>query len=85
MIPIPRAGVLRRVEGVLAAKAVPYIEDLHFNIREGTTLMPLPEGGSYMGFIYACAPDASKAEAALRQAHAELKIVTAPFIPLMAG
>ena len=78
MIPIPQAGILRRVEGVLAATRVPYIEDVVIDVREGYELVPLPEGSNYLGFIFARAPDAHMAEAALRAAHACLNIVVAP-------
>jgi hypothetical protein len=78
MIPTPRAGVLRRIEGVLAAQKVSCIEELVISIREGHELVPLPEGASYLGFMYACAPSAQQAEAALRAAYAELNIVVAP-------
>ena len=78
MIPIPQAGVLKRVEGVLAAQRVPYIESVEIQLREGHELVPLPEGNSYLGFIFARAPSARQAEAALRSAHACLKIVVAP-------
>lgn len=80
MIPTPRAGVLRRVEGVLAARNVPYVEDLEISIRDGYELVPLPEGGRYLGFIFARAPDPYQAEAALRRAHAELRVVVAPVL-----
>lgn len=83
MIPIgAQGGVLRRVEGVLAAQAVPHIEAVYVDIREGNVLTPLPEGASYLGFIFARAPTAAQAEAALRAAHACLRIVTAPVLPL---
>ena len=78
MIPITQAGVLRRVEGVLAAQRVPYIESVEIQLREGHELVPLPEGNSYLGFIFARAPGAQQAEAALRAAHACLKVVVAP-------
>ena len=78
MIPIPQAGILRRVEGVLAASRVPHIEEVVIDVREGYELVPLPEGASYLGFIFARAPSAADAEAALRAAHAELRIVVAP-------
>jgi biotin carboxylase len=78
MIPIPRAGVLRRVEGILAAQKVPYIEDIEISVREGYELVPLPEGDSYLGFMFARAPTAETAEQALREAHSRLKIITAP-------
>ncbi len=78
MLPTPRAGLLRRVEGVLQAKSVRYIEDVEISVREGYELVPLPEGASYLGFIFARAPSAAQAEQALRDAHACLKVVTAP-------
>ena len=78
MIPIPQAGILRRVEGVLAAQRVPYIDEVVIDVREGYELVPLPEGASYLGFIFARAPSPSEAEAALRAAHARLRVVVAP-------
>ncbi len=78
MIPIRQAGVLRRVEGILEAQKVPFIESVEMQIREGHELVPLPEGASYLGFIFARAPTPAQAEAALRQAHACLNIVVAP-------
>jgi biotin carboxylase len=80
MIPIEHAGVLRRIEGIAAARAVPGIEDVSIAIREGYELQPLPEGGSYLGFIFARAATAKDAEAALRRAFAELNIVVAPLL-----
>lgn len=80
MIPIPAHGILRRVEGVTAALAVPHVEELEISVREGYELVPLPEGSSYLGFIFARAPTAAVAEQALRQAHACLNIVTLPLL-----
>ena len=85
MIPIPRAGVLRRVEGITAARAVPHVEDVMISLRDGYELVPLPEGASYLGFIFARAPSAAQAEAALREAHARLNIVVAPLMRLQDG
>ena len=78
MIPIPQAGILRRVEGVLAAGKVPYVDEVVIHVREGYELVPLPEGSSYLGFIFARAPSAAQAEAALRAAHACLRVVVMP-------
>jgi hypothetical protein len=47
-------------------------------VREGYELVPLPEGSSYLGFIFARAPSAAQAEAALRAAHACLRVVVMP-------
>ena len=85
MIPIPRGGILRRIEGLSDARAVDGIEELVISVRDGHELVPLPEGSSYLGFIYAVAEDAAAAEAALREAHSRLKIVTAPLFKLQAG
>jgi biotin carboxylase len=78
MIPVPQAGILRRVEGLSAAKDIPYIEEVHIEIREGYELVPWPEGSSYLGFIFARAPTPEEAEAALRRSHACLNVVVAP-------
>ena len=80
MIPITQAGSLRRIEGITRARAVPFIEDILINIRDGYELVPLPEGSSYLGFMFASAPAAEQVEAALRAAHAELEIVVAPLL-----
>ncbi|MDX1486609.1 MAG: ATP-grasp domain-containing protein [Acidiferrobacterales bacterium] len=78
MIPVPQAGILRRVEGVMTAQRVPYIDEVVIQLREGYELVPWPEGSSYLGFIFARAPTPALAEAALRQAHRCLNIVVAP-------
>ncbi len=80
MLPTPQAGILRRVEGVLDASRVPGIEAVEISVREGYELVPLPEGESYLGFIFARAATPGLVEAALRQAHACLRVVTAPVL-----
>lgn len=78
MIPIPRSGILRRVEGVLEAGRVPGVTEVSIAVREGYELVPLPEGASYLGFVFARAPTPDAVEKALRRAHAQLDIVVAP-------
>ena len=78
MIPIPKAGILRRVEGLAAARKIKHILDIEIYVREGYELIPLPEGAAYLGFIFAKAAGPAKVEAALRKAHAQLNFVTAP-------
>jgi len=82
MIPIREAGILRRIEGITAARAVAGIEDILISIRDGYELVPLPEGSSYLGFMFAFAPTPERVEAALRTAHSKLKIVVAPMMRL---
>ena len=78
MIPIPGAGILKRVEGLLDAQRIPYINEVTIEVREGYELVPLPEGNSYLGFIFAEAPTVKKVEQALRDAHTCLNFVLAP-------
>lgn len=78
MIPVHDAGCLRRVEGVLDARRVRFIEDVIISVREGYELVPLPEGSSYLGFIFAKGPTPEIVERALREAFAKLKVVVAP-------
>lgn len=78
MIPIPKAGILRRVEGLAAARRVEHILDIEIYVREGYELVPLPEGAAYLGFIFARAEKPEQVEAALRAAHKQLTFVTAP-------
>jgi biotin carboxylase len=73
MIPIPKGGVYERVEGVDRARAVPGIDDVIVTATEGQRLVPLPEGASYLGFLFARAHSPDVVETALRQAHAELR------------
>jgi biotin carboxylase len=73
MIPIPRRGVFRGVDGVDAARALPDVEDVRITAKTDQVLVPLPEGGSYLGFIFARAERASDVESALRHAHARLR------------
>ena len=80
MLPTPRAGILRRVEGVLEASRVPGVESVEISVREGYELVPLPEGESYLGFVFARAATPREVEAALRAAHACLRVVTAPVL-----
>jgi len=73
MIPIPRAGIYRSVEGVEEAKAVAGIEDIVMTAERGHRLVPLPEGASYLGFIFARGAEPAAVEAALREAHGKLR------------
>jgi biotin carboxylase len=85
MIPIPRGGVYRGVEGVEDARAVPYVEDVRVTAKLDSLMVPLPEGRSYLGFIFARAADAATVERALRDAHAHLHFRIETGIPVIAG
>jgi len=75
MLPIPRAGVLREVQGLAAAAAVPGVEGIEITVPLAQQLTPLPEGDRYLGFAFSRAPGPEAAEAALRQARDLLSFV----------
>jgi biotin carboxylase len=82
MIPIPRAGVLKEIRGQTEARAVPGIDEVAITAHRGQDLVPLPEGASYSGFIFARAESSERVEAALREAHRRLEfVVMAPRKP----
>ena len=61
------------------------ITDVLVTIRDGYELVPLPEGGSYLGFVFAQCTTPQAAEAALREAHSKLNIVIAPIMRIEDG
>jgi biotin carboxylase len=73
MIPIPRRGVFRRATGIEEAKQVDGVEDVRVTAKPDQVLAPLPEGASYLGFIFARADRPVVVERALRSAHARLE------------
>jgi biotin carboxylase len=82
MIPIPGAGMLKQVDGIATAKAVPGIEEIDITAQLNYPIVPLPEGDSYLGFIFARGATPAKVEAALREAQAKLSFKIQPNIPL---
>lgn len=72
MIPIPRRGIYRRVEGVETAREVAGVEDVRITAKVDAPIVPLPEGKSYLGFIFARAGEPAAVDRALRDAHARL-------------
>ncbi len=83
MIPIPRSGVFRGVTGVDAARAVAGIDDIVITAKADQHLVALPEGASYLGFIFAHAPTADAAEQAVRAAHGRLQVSMAPWLEVL--
>src|SRR5262249_25645546 len=73
MIPIPKRGMLRGVSGVDDAKAVDHVTDVRITAKLDQMLVPLPEGSSYLGFLFARAACPADVDRALRAAHAALE------------
>jgi biotin carboxylase len=82
MIPIPREGIYVDVNGLEQARSVPGVEDVIITAKQGQKLVPLPEGASYLGFIFARAETPAAAENALRNAHRELRFEIATALPV---
>jgi hypothetical protein len=83
MIPIPQRGILKGVTGDGDARAVQFVEDVRITAKTGQLLEPLPEGDSYLGFIFARAANADAVVAALREAHKRLDFDIVPEIRLV--
>ena len=83
MVPIPRSGVFRGVAGVDEAKAVAGIDDVVITAKPDQHLIALPEGASYLGFIFAHAPTPAGAEQAVRTAHACLRVTIDPWLEIV--
>jgi biotin carboxylase len=83
MIPIPVRGILKRVEGEEEASQVAGVDDVRITAKRDQMLEPLPEAGSYLGFIFARGRHAADAEGAVREAHRRLRFEIAPRIEVV--
>ena len=75
MLPVPRAGVLRAVQGRADAEAVPGITGVTITIPRGRRVQPLPDGDQYLGFVFAEAATPDEVEKALTTASQRLHAV----------
>ncbi len=85
MIPIPRGGVYVATKGLAEAREVPYIDQIIITAKEGQKLIPLPEGSSYLGFIFARGESPDVVEYALRASHERLRFEIAAALPVMSS
>lgn len=83
MIPIPREGIYDDVSGLDAARRVGLIDDVMITAKQGQKLIPLPEGSSYLGFIFARGNDPGGVERALRESHAKLEFQILAALPVI--
>jgi hypothetical protein len=74
MIPIPRPGIYRGTGGIDRAREVQGVDDVVMTAKLDQLLRPLPEGATYLGFIFARGDTPRQVERALRDAHATLEI-----------
>jgi biotin carboxylase len=73
MIPVPRAGIYESVAGIEEALRTDGVDDVVITAKTGQKLVPLPEGASYSGFIFASGDSAAAVETSLRMAHSRLR------------
>lgn len=83
MIPIPRAGIFQSVKGVQEAARVEGVFGVEITAKAGQRLEPLPEGHSYLGFLFARGDTPEQVERALRRAHAALEFEITAALPLI--
>jgi biotin carboxylase len=85
MIPIPRRGVFRSISGVEEARRVAGVTDVRITAKADQVLVPLPEGASYLGFIFARSDTPGDVERALRAAHERLRFRIDPEFTVLTG
>ncbi len=83
MIPIPAGGMLKGVHGIEEAQLVPLITGIEITAKLHQPLVPLPEGASYLGFIFARGNTPTEVESAIRTAHSYLRFDIRREIPVL--
>ncbi len=59
------------------------VEDIRITAKPDQVLVPLPEGASYLGFIFARGDSPSEVERALRDAHGRLRFTIDPEVRVL--
>ena len=84
MIPIPTRGVFKGAAGEDLALGIPRVEEVRITAKLDQVLEPLPEGDSYLGFIFARGETPEAVVSAIREAHRRLVFQIAPEIRVTA-
>jgi ATP-grasp domain/L-amino acid ligase C-terminal domain 2/ATP-grasp N-terminal domain len=85
MIPIPCRGVYRGASGVDEAQATDGVDEVAVTAKIDQRLVPLPEGASYLGFIFAHGESAALVDRSLRRAHSRLRFRVEPELRMLAN
>ena len=83
MIPIPKRGIYKSVAGQEAATSMPNVDDVRITAKHDQLIEPLPEGDSYLGFIFARAAQSGEVVTTLRAAHSTLEFEIVPELPVI--
>jgi len=73
----------RREWGIDEARSVPGVDDVVITAKPDQLLLPLPEGASYLGFIFARGSTPGEVDRALRTAHGRLSFAVDPELPVL--
>jgi hypothetical protein len=82
MIPVPKSGILEKVEGAEEARRVPGVTELEITARWRDYIAAWPEGSTYLGFLFARGGTPAAVESALREGHAKLNFKLTPRLPV---
>ncbi len=82
MIPIPARGNYCGVDGLERVREIADVESVEITAKQGQLFEPLPEGASYLGFLFARAPGIHAVETALRRAYECLHFHVNPALPV---
>ncbi|HEV8385186.1 MAG TPA: ATP-grasp domain-containing protein [Candidatus Acidoferrales bacterium] len=82
MVPVPRSGILEKVEGEAAAASAAGVTEIQITARLHDYIAAWPEGSSYLGFIFARGNEPEEVVAALQQAHAKLNFTLTERLPV---
>lgn len=74
MIPIPRSGRLKAVEGLDQCRAIPGVTGIEMTLKPGTELLAPPEGDRYLGFVFARGTTPEVVEEALQKAQSTITV-----------
>jgi hypothetical protein len=83
MIPVPDNGIFVGVENLDAAARTPGVDEIIITAKPTQKLLRLPEGASYLGFIFARARSPEAVERSLRDAHSQLQFEIAKELPVL--
>jgi formate-dependent phosphoribosylglycinamide formyltransferase (GAR transformylase) len=81
MIPVPRAGIYTSASGISRADAI--ADEVIITAKEGQRVFPLPEGNTYLGFLFAFGEAPGAVENRLRSAHQALQFEIAETLPVL--
>jgi len=71
------------VAGMEEARQIPGVEDIVITAKEGQQMLPLPEGSTYLGFLFFRGSTADEVEKGLREAHRRLQFLLPTALPVV--